>query len=65
MTIPDKPVGSPEFIAKSTIVPQPGPKLAPVKEKPSTVEPPADTTKPAEPASPPDPPDAVAPSMSN
>ena len=62
--MPDKPVASP-FKSKLTIVPQPGPKDAPVNENPNTVEPPADTTKPASPESPPEPAETVAPSTSN
>ena len=59
-----KPVALPS-IFKLTITPQPGPNEAPLKENPKTVEPPADTTKPAEPESPPEPPDRVAPSTVN
>jgi len=39
--------------------------LAPVKENPNAVEPPAETTNPADAESPPDPPDTVAPSTLN
>ena len=49
--MPDKPVASPSNTS-STIVPQPS-KVAPVKEKPSTVFPAADIMNPAASASPP------------
>ena len=51
--------------AKLVRTPQPGPKVAPVNEKPRTVLPPGDTAKPAAPASPPDAADTVAPSTLN
>ncbi len=60
----DKLKGVP-LIAKSTMVPQSGPNVAPVIEKPITVFPLADIIKPAVPASPPEAADAVAPSMEN
>ena len=59
--MPDRPEASP-FKERLVSVPHPGAILAPVKEKPNTVEPPAETVKPELDASPPDAPETVAPS---